>query len=1333
MASIKQIKVDSTTYDIDATTLDGQASTYYLNYNNLSNKPTIPSNFSDLSNRKQAYVDWGGPDLVGSVSPLEVGIIDDLGHNKFAFMSAASIVIQYSRDNGATWTDYGASDNDKRSLVTLTSGYSIGKRTGSSNTVNDKLRVILNSNNAGGNVYTSLRRLLFYVSTNGSGGCTVKIEYRTIGNYRNNVDTWGDGGTHSLSGWSGWNSPEFACTFGGSNDQTSQIAQIRLTFGVTSVSSTYGNFQLMAIRAIGFPLWGSPGTMAATGHLYSFDIGQNATFPANVSATTYYENGTSLASKYLGKTSTASDASKLGGSAPAYFLNYNNLSNKPTLGTAASLASNTWLPSATNYTSKIKIGTGTSEYAPTSGVITLPAYPTIPASLPANGGNASSLAGQSAGYYASTGAIPASPVNADWNATSGLASIKNKPTIPAAQVNADWNATSGLSSIKNKPTIPTVPTSLPNPSAIVIYGNSTSVVTYDGSATKSLYFKSSTSLGYFTVGDGTTSQAVYVGYSDTHYTSTWSIYADSTLVSTFNQSASRSITFKAGSNITLNATANSGIITISGTGDTHYASTFTVYGDNTSVATFTQSANMTLSIVAGNNVALDTDASNHKITINHKSDSTSITAASLYKIGRDAYGHVVIGDSFTIPNSPVNADWNATTGLSSILNKPSSLPANGGNASTATTADYSKQSARRFTKSSEASTAVGYYKIATITHVNWSYCAFTMLVNNSYSGTLFNTVFDVRCADNANSLNSFAFHIIAGDDISSKLAYLETKSGDNITKIEIFMRCSRYEHPSFYLISSTGSSNTTLNINSTDWGDNPDKADSTTMTGNATNVIVASNANKLNGQLPSYYASVGALSNALQDYMPYKTAGWQAVGGDGTCLYIRALRIINSGSYINRPICFDICGRGMRHSTLTVIFGNRDQADPPIDYFWTSDEERYYICKAAANTWDIYVEMSEYWGSVYIERVYGEGAGLFNVTTPLERVSSLPTGGYYAAKLFIPLAGTSSIYGNLVPSASNSCDLGSSTKQFRSVYAEAVYLNGTAIALNESNIKLSAPLYADVSIGHISASPTSVKLIAPSGSTLRDVFNAVFGSISENTNPTIIDPVLSFKLTGVGSGLEYGTKVSQIAYSINTTNAVGVSGSYEFGPATGVSWSTVFTLSGTGFTTITDTTNKTGNIAISSDVYAIAGNTQMTVTCSVPYYSATAYASTNLGNPTNLSISAKADYTKNATVTVAAGYIPYAWSLASSMPTELTNKTSTAWNNLTVTGGTDDTYLYLMVPSTVTITNITAGGFSVPFSLYSTSNYVLQNNYSKTYNVYKTTDNVKADTFAISY
>ena len=81
--------------------------------------------------------------------------------------------------------------------------------------------------------------------------------------------------------------------------------------------------------------------------------------------------------------------------------------------------------------------------------------------------------------------IPAAQVNADWDSSSGVSEILNKPdlsiyaessdlatvatsgsyndlldkpSIPSAQVNADWDATSGVSEILNKPNLATVAT-----------------------------------------------------------------------------------------------------------------------------------------------------------------------------------------------------------------------------------------------------------------------------------------------------------------------------------------------------------------------------------------------------------------------------------------------------------------------------------------------------------------------------------------------------------------------------------------------------------------------------------------------------------------------------------------------------------------------------------------------------------------------------------------------------------------------------------------------------------------------------------------------------------
>ena len=237
----------------------------------------------------QASVTWGGNSLSADCTPDEVATIDDLGHNKFAFMSAASVEVHYSRNGGSTWTAMGT-EGERRALVTMYQSFGIGGNAGTSATVNDQLRVQLNSNIAGGNIYCNLRRILLYVGTNGSGGSTCTVQYRTIANYNNNVDTWTTTGTYDIAGWSGWNSIPFSGAFGGSSTQTSQIAQIRLIFKVTSVSTTYTNLAITGIRGIAFPLWQSPSDMATTGHLYTYDIGQNAMFPAQVSATTFNGN-----------------------------------------------------------------------------------------------------------------------------------------------------------------------------------------------------------------------------------------------------------------------------------------------------------------------------------------------------------------------------------------------------------------------------------------------------------------------------------------------------------------------------------------------------------------------------------------------------------------------------------------------------------------------------------------------------------------------------------------------------------------------------------------------------------------------------------------------------------------------------------------------------------------------------------------------------------------------------------------------------------------------------------------------------------------------------------
>lgn len=232
---------------------------------------------------KENAVEWGGPSLSGRVSPVDVAMNEEFSANRLAYLPANDIVVEYSNDAGATWTDYGLTDSQKQSLTTLNQAVVIGKRTKAADvTVNDQVRVTITA--AANATYFSLKKILLRVSTNGAIGTKVLIEAS-----KNGTDTtYSTIGTHNVSGWSGWNSIPYSCPFGGGDNQTSNTRRIRLTFSIEGLSASSNLFQCMAIRMYGENSWAnSGGTMAANGHMYYYDINKNVTFPANVTAQTF--------------------------------------------------------------------------------------------------------------------------------------------------------------------------------------------------------------------------------------------------------------------------------------------------------------------------------------------------------------------------------------------------------------------------------------------------------------------------------------------------------------------------------------------------------------------------------------------------------------------------------------------------------------------------------------------------------------------------------------------------------------------------------------------------------------------------------------------------------------------------------------------------------------------------------------------------------------------------------------------------------------------------------------------------------------------------------------
>ena len=270
---------------------------------------TIP-----VTDVKESYLSWGGKNISGGVSPIDAACSNIHSANRFAFAKPAGITIEYST-NGSTYSAYNTTDTAKVNLVSGNGNtYYIGARS-SSTTVNDKLRITLNATNMG--LYTRLRKLLINISTSYAVGSNVVIEKSMKGS----ESTYTTIGTYQISGWSGWNSIPINAAFGGGSNQTGNIANLRLTFGITGVNAeqTSNALTITDIIGIGDTYWSYPSTMAKTGHIYTYDSSQNTTFPANVTATTFV--GALSGNATTATTSSKLGSSTIGGTAKPIYLN----------------------------------------------------------------------------------------------------------------------------------------------------------------------------------------------------------------------------------------------------------------------------------------------------------------------------------------------------------------------------------------------------------------------------------------------------------------------------------------------------------------------------------------------------------------------------------------------------------------------------------------------------------------------------------------------------------------------------------------------------------------------------------------------------------------------------------------------------------------------------------------------------------------------------------------------------------------------------------------------------------------------------------------------------
>lgn len=245
-------------------------------------------------------IDRGTYNYAGCVSPLNRSLFNVARSCKSAFLPPESITVEYTRDNGASWLDYGFSDFNKRGLFSMNKANSayLGKSTTEAK-VGYGVRITIKATDR----YVSFDTFYCWFST--AHTCTASIERSTIGEPDKFISVVND---VPVSGWSGANEIAFtAGTFGGGDSQLSNFATYRITFMIKSVNSDWvkNASSVTDLRFYGDNCWGSANPMMENDNIYTWDALGNVSFAKDVKAANFIGNvqgnvqGKSTSSDYL--------------------------------------------------------------------------------------------------------------------------------------------------------------------------------------------------------------------------------------------------------------------------------------------------------------------------------------------------------------------------------------------------------------------------------------------------------------------------------------------------------------------------------------------------------------------------------------------------------------------------------------------------------------------------------------------------------------------------------------------------------------------------------------------------------------------------------------------------------------------------------------------------------------------------------------------------------------------------------------------------------------------------------------------------------------------------
>lgn len=220
-------------------------------YTALSGKAS--STHTHTSNQVTA----GAFNTTGSVDYISRSLIPYVSGTKFYGMPAAAITVEFSRDGGSTWVDYGLDNGAKMRIFDHSGGTNLylGRAsTKADNNINNMLRITIDASKSDGR-YLSTDSMFTWMSSNGNTTCvTLEVaSYNAPTTFKTIVNN------APINGWSGPNMSHYGMiTFGGSTaGSTSPNNQFyRLTYKQTAINSNYPSAFINDIRFFGSTVWG---------------------------------------------------------------------------------------------------------------------------------------------------------------------------------------------------------------------------------------------------------------------------------------------------------------------------------------------------------------------------------------------------------------------------------------------------------------------------------------------------------------------------------------------------------------------------------------------------------------------------------------------------------------------------------------------------------------------------------------------------------------------------------------------------------------------------------------------------------------------------------------------------------------------------------------------------------------------------------------------------------------------------------------------------------------------------------------------------------------------